>query len=148
MALRNETLPSFLTGVSMDSSGNTIKNIVLNYTGTITLAELNAGKILVNPVVGRTLMVLRYYLRSNGTFLLGTGITLQDTNNTPVVVAMMAVAVLVTGAEITSEVAIANVTKGAGFKTPLTPDKGIAVKQDSAITAGTSVLISFDYMIV
>ena len=139
-----------LTNKTVDSSANTLKNVVLNYTGVVTTAEINAGKTLIAAVAGRTLKVLRYFMLVNGAYDGGGGVSviLQDTNGTPVVITTAATAALTTGAKISSEVAVANVTDGAGMRANLTADKGIAIPADAAISGGTDITVSIDYMLV
>lgn len=138
------------TNKTMDSAGtgNTLKNVCLNYTGTVTLANIQSGITLIAGVVGRTIKVLRYFVKVNGTFTTGASVILQDTNSTPVVITTMLVAALTTGSKISSEMVIANVTDGAGFKANLTADKGIAIPAVASMAGGTSLLISIDYMLV
>lgn len=137
-----------LTNKVIDSAGNTLKNVVLNYTGTVTLAEIVAGKVLIPAVAGRSIKPLRYFVSVSGSFAAGTSVILQDTNSSPVVITTMAVAALTDGSKISSEVAVDNVTDGAGLRAALTAGKGIAIPADAAMTTGTSIFVSIDYMLV
>jgi hypothetical protein len=139
-----------LTNKTYDSvgTGNTLKNVCLNYTGTVTLANIQSGITLIPAVAGRTIKVLRYFVKVNGTFTTGASVILQDTNSTPVIITTMLVAALTTGSKISSEMVISNVTDGAGFKANLTADKGIAIPAVATMAGGTSLLISIDYMLV
>lgn len=133
---------------TIDSNSNTIKNIVLNYTGTVTLAEIKSGKTLVSGVSGRTIKPIRYFIKVNGAFTTGTSVIIRDTNATPVVIATILTAALTNGAKISSDFVIANVTDGAGFCANLTANAGIAIAPDAAMAGGTSILVSIDYMLV
>jgi hypothetical protein len=148
--LMGKATTDILTNKTYDSAGtgNTLKNVCLNYTGTVTLANIQSGITLIPAVVGRTLKVLRYFVKVNGTFTTGASVILQDTNSTPVVITTMLVAALTTGAKISSEMVISNVTDGVGFKANLTADKGIAIPSVATMAGGTSLLISIDYMLV
>jgi hypothetical protein len=139
-----------LTNKTINSAGtgNTLKNVVLNYTGTVTLQNIKDGITLIAAVAGRTIKVLRYFIKSTGAFTTGTSVILQDTNSTPVVITTMLVAALTNGAKISSEMTVANVTDGAGFLVNLTADKGIAIPADAAMAGGTSLLVSIDYVLV
>lgn len=139
-----------LTNKTIDSAGtgNLLKNVVLNYTGSVTLNEIKAGKTLIAAVAGKTIKVLRYFVQSTGEFTTGTSVILQDTNNPAVIITTIAVAALTDGAKISSEVTAANVTDGVGLRASLTAAKGIAIPADAAMAGGTSILVSIDYMYV
>jgi hypothetical protein len=137
-----------LTNKTIDSASNTLKNIVLNYTGVVTLQEIKDGKVLVAATTGRTLKVTRYSILSTGNFADGASLILQDTNSTPVVIVTALVAALTDGAKIDGDATVANVTNGAGYQANLTASKGIAVKATAAMSTGTSVKVSIDYAIV
>jgi hypothetical protein len=137
-----------LTGKTVDSATNYLRNTVVAYAGNVTTAQLNAGITLVAGVAGRTIRVLRYSMVVNGNYSAGggTSIIFQDTNGTPVVITTMAKAALTAGAKIASGTAITNVTDGAGMVANLTADKGIAIKADASLSTGTSVDICVYYM--
>jgi hypothetical protein len=133
---------------TIDSNSNTIKNVVLNYTGTVTLADIKSGIILVSGVSGRTIKPIRYFVKVNGTFTGGTSVIIRDTNGTPVVITTIGVEALTDGAKISSDLVIANVTDGAGFCANLSANAGFAIAPDAAMAGGTSLLVSIDYIIV
>ena len=135
----------------MDSASNTLKNVVLAYAGSVTRAEMVAGKTLVAAVTGRTIRVLSVKGGVVGAFSdgAGTSLILQDTNGTPVVILTALKAALTNGAKISTEgLAIANVTEGVGMTAALTASKGIAVKADAAWDAGTNIDLVIKYMYV
>jgi hypothetical protein len=137
------------TNKTMDSESNTFKNVVLAYAGSITRAEMVAGKVLVAAVTGRTIKVLSVKLGVVGAFNggAGTSFILQDTHTSPVVILTALKAALTDTAKISTEgLAIANVTEGAGMTAALTASKGIAVKADAAWDAGTNINIVIEYM--
>jgi len=124
-------------------------NKVKNITKTVTTAEIVAGKTLIPAIVGRQITPLRYFVKSTGDFSIGggTNVVIQDTNATPVIITTIAKAALTDGAKISSNVAVANVTDGAGMLAPLTVSKGIAIPASAGISNGTSVKVSIDYII-
>jgi len=113
---------------------------------TATLAEINAGKILLAGVTGKTISVLDFKAKVVGNFAAATSVEIEDTNGSPVAIASTAVAGLTDGA-ILNEVE-ANTTMGAGYLGDLTESKGIAItKTGSAATGGTSITVRIDYVI-
>lgn len=122
---------------------------VYAYIGSATLAELNAGKVLIPDIPGRTIKVVGYLLKFTGGFTTATDIRLQDNNDTPVLITTVLIAAATTGAKITSEAVIANVTDGAGLFANLTLGKGIKiVKTGSSAAAGTSILVKILYNVI
>ena len=150
--LMGKATTDVMTNKTLDSegTGNYLKNIVLAYKGTVSLAELNAGKVLVAGVADRTIQVLEYFAKVTGGFDGGGGVSviLQDTNDTPVVITTMAKAALTDGAKISSGLVIANVTDGVGFSGNLTAAKGIAIPADAALSVGTSIDVAIYYRYV
>lgn len=113
---------------------------------TVTLAELNAGKVLVTGVSGKTITPLDFKMTVSGTFATGTSAELEDTNGTPVVVASVAAAGLGDGAVINETEA--NTTVGAGYLAPLTAGAGLTMtKTGSDFTGGTSITVRVLYTI-
>ena len=105
---------------------------------TATLAEINAGKVLIPGVAGQAITVSNIINRVVGTFATGTSVELESTNGTPVAVmtyaetAIAGTTVLLPGA--------ANTTIGAGFGVPLGTADGLkVVNNGSAQTGGTSM---------
>jgi hypothetical protein len=130
------------------SIGVISENIVMNYNGTATLAEIKAGKTLIYPVSGKSIKVLRYYAKVIGNFTTGASVILRDSNATPVTVATMLTAALTDGAKISSEVNITNVTDGAGLLSSLTVSTSLVIPADAAMSGGTSITFSIDYMYI
>lgn len=136
---------------TIDAASNKMKNIVLTYAASITMAEMVAGKTLVSAVSGRTIKVLSVKLGVVGAFDggAGTSFILEDTNASPVNILTALKAALTNGAKISTEgLAIANVSEGVGMTAALTANKGIAVKADAAWDAGTNINIVLQYMLV
>lgn len=108
---------------------------------TCTLAELNAGKVLIPAIAGRTIQVSGFLLLVTGTFATLTDARLSDvdsagafSNDLLTVVA----AQLGTGVE-HGEQKGTN-TKGAAFWAPLTIGRGLAIrKTGSTATGGTDI---------
>lgn len=139
-----------LTNKTIDSASNPVKNIVLAYAGSITRAEIIAGKVLVAATAGRQIKVLSVKMGVVGAFDggAGTSFILKDTSSTVTILTALKAA-LTNGAKISTEgLAIANVTEGAGMTTALTAADGIAVVADADFDAGTSIDIVIQYMYV
>jgi len=111
---------------------------------TVTLAEANAGKVLLPDAAGVTLTPVDFSVQVTGVWATGTSLDLTDTNGAAVNIASIAVAALTNGAFIRPN--SANVTLGAGFLGPLTASKGIkAGVTGAAMTGGTKVKVTVWY---
>ena len=122
---------------------------VYSAISTVTLAQLNAGKSIIDPIAGRKIKVVGFLLKFNGAFLTSTDIRLQDTNTVPVVVTTALIAAATDGAKISSDAVVSNVTDGAGLFSDLTVGKGLSiVKTGTAATGGTSILVKVLYNII
>lgn len=114
------------------------------YSEVVSLADLNAGKVLVAGASNVTLVPLAFSAVVAGNFATVTSYIIQDTNDTPVNIQSLLVAALTDGAQIFD--GASNVTRGAGMFKALTAGKGIqVVKSGSAGTGGTSIRINLLY---
>lgn len=118
---------------------------------TISTANLNApaSNIIVPAVTGRTYTPVGFFLQALGGSTAGcTLVELTDTAGSPVVIASEAIAGLVQNQGITESSAVANLTFGAGWLTPLTVSKGIQIIQTgSSCTTATSFVARIYYTI-
>jgi hypothetical protein len=123
---------------------------VNGFYDTVTLAQLKAGKLLVPGVPGKKIKVLSYFVKVTGNFSSGggTGVVLQDTNATPVVITTIGKAAMTDGAKIGSYATVTNVTDGDGLYGLLTEGKGIAIPADANLSGGTSIYVALQYMYV
>lgn len=113
---------------------------------TATLAEINAGKVLLAAVTGKTITIVDFKAKVVGNFAAATSVEVEDTNGSPVAIASTAVAGLTDGA-ILNEVE-SNTTMGAGYLGSLTAGAGIAItKTGSDATGGTSITVKIEYTI-
>lgn len=114
---------------------------------TVTLAELNAGKVLLEAHGTARLEVLGFQVIARGGAAAAlTALRLITTESTPVVIASVAQASLTQNA-LNSEVT-AGTTLGAGWLTPLTAGAGFKVdKTGSAATTATSFDVVVTYRI-
>ena len=112
---------------------------------TATISQINAGKVLINGATGQAITVLNYIARVAGNFATGTGVYIDSTNGTPVVVSTILEAALTTGA--VNLPSSANNTLGAGFGVPLGVGDGLQVANDgTAQTGGTSIDFTITYL--
>lgn len=126
------------TGLNNANAPRTIRVVA-------TLAQINAGLVLIPGVAGKVLTVTDYIARVLGTFATGTAVILESTNVTPVLVTTLAEAGLSTGAVLVP--ASANTTLGAGFGAPLGSGDGLQVVNSGAgQTAGTSITFDITYL--
>lgn len=113
-------------------------------TITATLAQINAGLVLIPGVTGKKITVSNYTARVTGAFATGTAVLLEDTAGSPVLVSTLAEAGLTNGAILLPS--SANTTLGAGFAVPLTSGAGLQVANSgSAQTGGTSIQFTITY---
>lgn len=111
---------------------------------TATLAQINAGLLLIPGAAGKKITVLDYTARVAGNFATGTSVALQSNNGTPVVVSTVAEAGLTTGAIL--KPTSANTTLGAGFAVPLGTADGLQIVNNGAAqTAGTNINLVISY---
>ncbi len=114
---------------------------------TVTLAEINAGKVIFPAMPNVQLKITNFCVKSTGAFAALTSILIQDTADTPVVVATLAQAQLTDGAILIP--GSTGVTLGAGFSGNLTLGKGLQIiKSGSNGTTATGLDIWFSYKFV
>lgn len=114
------------------------RNTVFSLLASATLAEINAGKVLLAGASGITLTVLDVKAVVDGSFAACTSVGLQDTEASPVSIASLAVAALTDGAVLNE--ASSNVTMGAGYLGALTEGEGIeVVNVGDPATTGTGI---------
>lgn len=114
-----------------------------NLTVTATLAQINAGLVLIPAIAGKIITVNDFIERVNGNFATGTSVVLQS-SATSVVVETTAEAGLVNNAILSF--GSANVTAGAGYGAPLPVGEGLSVANvGAAQTAGVSITFNISY---
>lgn len=114
-------------------------------TITATLAQINAGAVLIPGVAGQKITLVDYAARVTGNFATGTAVILESTNGTPVLVTTLAEAGLTDGTLLRP--ASANTTLGAGYSTPLGSGDGLqVVNSGAAQTAGTNIAFTLTYV--
>jgi hypothetical protein len=123
------------------STGDQMQSI----EATVTVTELNAGKVLVRPSAGNP-RVTGLLMVFTGAVTGVTDIRISDTATpTPVDVVTVAVAGATAGARI-SEASTSNVTWGT-FGAPLTANQGIQIRKTGGTAAGGPVFVRLDYKI-
>ena len=131
-----------IAGVAITPSASELNELadaenVLTYYGRISVADINAGKVLIAAVSGRTLRLINFKLRAVGSNAAGSdAITLADTAGTPVLCATVPIADLTNGALVND--ASANVVIGAGYLVGCTASKGIGITKTGATLTGAS----------
>lgn len=119
---------------------------VFSVRNTVTLAEINAGKVIVPAVTGKKVRVLNYIARVSGGFAATTSVDLQS-STTGTKVTALAVAGLTNGAVL--QPTSSNTTLGAGFGADLEVSEGLKVANTgSAATTGTSITYTVTYQYV
>lgn len=130
--------------ITTESSSKRITRVV---TVPVTLAQLNAGVVLIPGTANKSLLVSNFSIQVNGTFSTLTSAVLESTNATPVVVGTEAAAGLVGGAVILPS--DPNMVLGPGFGVALGVGDGLKlVHTGSAATGGTSLSITVTFTTV
>lgn len=116
---------------------------------TVTLAQLQSGKIILAGAAGHTITPIYYKVVVTGTAGGSGNFILEDTNGTPVVITTITEAALNTAANsfISSEIATTGVTQGAGMNAALTAGKGIQIPAMASLTGLTSVTVILEYIV-
>ncbi|MBZ5673702.1 MAG: hypothetical protein LAP61_05590 [Acidobacteriia bacterium] len=126
----------------LPSSNDAVSTKVIDVTAT--LAQINAGLVLIPGAAGKKLKVTNYIARVTGAFATGTSVELESTNASPVAVSTIAEAGLTNGAVLTP--GSANTTLGAGFGAAMGTGDGLqVVNNGSAQTGGTSIEFTITY---
>lgn len=111
-----------------------------------TLAQINAGLVLIPGTAGKKITVVSYVARVTGAFATGTAVILESTNASPVLITTLAEAGLTNGAVLVP--GSSNTTLGAGFAVPLGTADGVqVVNSGTAQTGGTSINFEIEYKI-
>ncbi len=119
---------------------------VLSVEAVVTLAQLNAGAVLVPEVPGRVYRPLGFFVKMNGTFTTCTDMRISDTNSAPVDIVTIVVAQMGTGLIHTEDAGTH--TLGAGLMADLTAGKGIQIRKTGSTAAGgTDILVRIFYRI-
>ena len=108
-----------------------------------TLAQINAGLVLIPAKPGASIRVLDYVARVTGAFATGTSVELES-STTAVAVSTIAEAGLTNGAVLLR--ASSNTTLGAGFGKALPAGEGLSIANNGAAqTGGTSIEFTIQY---
>lgn len=114
---------------------------------TVTLAQLNAGLVIVPADASRTIIPTALRLAVTGAFTGLTDLRVSDTSAGPVDIFTVAQAQLTDGAVLTSTGG-AGITLGAGFLASLTAGAGVQVRKTGpAAVGGTSVQVMLRYIL-
>lgn len=121
---------------------------VISFYARVSAADINAGKVLILGVAGRTIRVTGFRLRAIGGAAGGsTSVDITDTAGTPVNICSALVAALTQNTLVGDQ--SANVTIGAGYLVGLTADKGVQIgKTGGALSGATSVDVLITYTIL
>lgn len=131
-------------GINSAFSDTIYGNLKLkHHVVTVTLAEVNAGHVLINGVTGKKIYVAHIVAVANGSFAGATSVDVEDSNGTPIPVATYAVAALSDAAVVLPN--SANVTPGAGLVTGLTTAADLVVTATGTATTATDVTFSILY---
>lgn len=131
------------------SNANVSADWVYSKIVSVTLAELNAGKVIIAAIPGRTIKIVGYTMIFNGTFTTATDIRLQDSNSSPVLISTVAIANATAAQNANSDVVGTGVTNGAGCFANLTASKGVSIaKTGSSAAGGTSIMVKVLYNVI
>lgn len=111
---------------------------------TATLAEINAGKVIVPALSGKSIVVTDFAARVSGNFTATTSVDLQATTTTATKVQVCAVAALTDAAVLKD--GTANVTRGAAMYGSAPAGESISVANvGTAAAGGTSITFYVTY---
>lgn len=111
--------------------------------GSCTVAAVNAGTCIpLALATGRTISVMNFDIVATGSAATCTGVKLEDTNGTPVVIATLAAATLTSGAHNVPLTATLGVGFGAG--SGLTVSQGVQIAVNGS---GCTTTTAFQYAI-
>jgi hypothetical protein len=150
----NTTGSATFAGPVSFANGGSSGNTTLSVGGAVTLAQLNAGQVIVPAVAGVQIRPVNFWMQMNGTFLTSTDIRLSDTTPTtdiftiPIASAITGANFGPSGAGFVNNATTAHAsTTGAGMGAQLGVGLGVQMRQTgTAATGGTSVLYSFSYI--
>lgn len=134
------------TDINPPFDNRILGNPVVKYVyGSCTVAAVNAGTCIPLALgTGRTISVLNYDIVAAGSAATCTGILLEDTTGSPVVVSTIAAAALTSGTH--NFPGIANNVLGVGFGagSGLTASQGVQIKVNGS---GCTTTTAFQYAI-
>lgn len=143
----NPTKDTMANFISKNSLQNT-DGVVYGITNVVTLAQLNAGKILIPAVTGKKIHVVGFAARCGaGNMAAATSFDITDDNSSPVAIQSIAVAAATANAYLVD--GTANVTRGAGYFGDCTVSKNVIIKTvGDAATTGKSITVDLLYRLV
>jgi hypothetical protein len=124
-------------------------NQVYSVEGSISIANVNAGYVLVPAVTGRTLKIVRAVVEAvGGNVTACTDVRISDTATSPVDVTITLIANLVSGTFLDETYSTLGL-QAANFGVPLTANKGIQIRKtgSSSCATATSVFVIVMYKI-
>lgn len=146
----SDTMANFISKNALQPVADTAlisKGAVFGVTSVVTLAQLNAGKILIPAVTGKKIHVVGFAARVIGNMAAATSFDITDDNSSPVAIQSIAVAAATDGAYLTD--GTTSVTRGAGYFGDCTVSKNVQIKTvGSAATTGTSITVDLLYRLV
>lgn len=145
-----DTMANFISKNAIQPVANTalISNgAVFGISSVCTLAQLNAGKILIPAVDGKKIHVVGFAARVSGNMAAATSFDITDDNTSAVAIQSIAVAAATDGAYLVD--GTTNVTRGAGYFGDCTTGKNVQIKTvGTAATTGTSITVDLLYRLV
>lgn len=136
-----------LNGTVKIKTKNVTDDLSFDAVVTATIAEINAGKTLIDGISGKKIRVVDFTALVTGNWAVATSVDLQDNSSSPVKIGVMLIASLTDGAVVKPN--SANVTAGAGFLADLAEGKAVrVVNVGTAGTTGTSIKFAIKYQVV
>jgi hypothetical protein len=109
-----------------------------------TLAEINAGKVIIPAVAGKQVLVTDFAARVAGNFTTTTSVDLQASTTTATKVQVMAVAALTDAAVLKD--GTSDVTRGAAMYGVTPAGEGVSIANvGTAAAGGTSITVMLTY---
>ena len=128
-------------------SGTGVEHFVTYNFSSVAL--INAGAVILPAVTGRTYTVTEVALNPLGTAAAGTNLLVQDTAGSPVICTTATQVALATAANgwLTSSALVTGWTLGAGYRVPLTANKGVQLTATGTFTTMTGLNVQIKYII-
>lgn len=125
-----------------------VKSRTHTVVADILVADIQAGFTVLPAVAGRAYVITKCTVTATGTASGATGVLVEDTAASPVVIGEIAAAGMVSATEYSCTTGAAQWTAGAGWQAPVTANCGVKVIADGTLGTTTTAKFVLDYLLV